>query len=245
MCAATSVNLDATIAALAACLDQIEFADCVLLTDASLKCEHEGIRVVPIAPLNSSRDYSKFVLTHLVDHFESSHCLIVQWDGFVLDAKTWEDRFLEFDYIGSPWPQFEDDHVVGNGGFSIRSRKLFEACRDPSFLQGHPEDIAICRTNRHFLENNFGMRFADPESAARFAFERGVHRGATFGFHGIFNMIDVLGPERFWEVYSTLDSRSTALVDYRRLMSQLGQGTKKWSRRLRLTADWLEHFLRR
>jgi hypothetical protein len=238
------VNVEATIAALRACLDRIDAADCVLLTDAAVNCEHDGIRIVPIARLDSSRDYSAFILTQLADHVRSSHCLIVQWDGFVLDAGSWEDAFLEFDYIGAPWPQFDDDHAVGNGGFSLRSRKMLEACRDPSFVTGHPEDVAICRTNRDLLEEKFGMRFADRETAGRFAFERAGHGRATFGFHGIFNMVQAVGSERFWELYGRLDDPSTAFVDYRALMRQIGAGRQVWRRRLKLTAGMVRHLFR-
>ena len=37
------------------------------------------------------------------------------------------------DYIGAPWPHFRDGHNVGNGGFSLRSRRLLEACRELPF----------------------------------------------------------------------------------------------------------------
>lgn len=244
LCAATSVNVEATIAALRACLDRVEPADCVLLTDAAVTCEHDGIRVVPIARLNSSRDYSTFILTQLIDHVHSSHCLVVQWDGFVLDAGSWQDAFLQFDYIGAPWPQFDDDHAVGNGGFSLRSHKLLAACRDPAFVPSHPEDLSICRNNRHLLEEKFGVRFADRDTAARFAFERAGDGGATFGFHGIFNMVQAVGPERFWELYATLDDPSTAFVDYRALMGQIGTGRRAWRRRLELTAGMVAHHFR-
>lgn len=245
LCAATSVNVEATVSALAACLKQVEFAECVLLTDATVNCAHDGIGVVPVAAMESSRDYSNFILNHLLEHVQTSHCLIVQWDGFVLDAEAWQGRFLDFDYIGAAWPQFQDGHAVGNGGFSLRSRKLLEACRDPGFVQGHPEDIAICRTNRTMLEHKFGIRFADGECAARFAFERQHDGGKTFGFHGVFNMVQAIGPERFWEVYGSLDDPSTAFVDYRALMAQLGLGRHSWRRRVRLSAHRLRHLMQR
>lgn len=245
LCAATSVNIDATVAALASCLDKADFADCILLTHARLPHCDPRIRVVPMARLNSSRDYSEFMLKGLVDHVRSSHCLVVQWDGFLLDAACWDPDFLAYDYIGAPWPQFGDDHDVGNGGFSLRSRKLLKACRDAYFPVNHPEDIAICRLNRALLEGQFGLRFADRATAERFAFERSSPRGATFGFHGIFNMMAVVGPERFWELYASLDDASTAFVDYRALMRQLRQGRHVWSRRLSLTAHWLRHGLDR
>jgi hypothetical protein len=67
----------------------------------------------------------------------------------VFDAARWRDAFLEYDYIGASWLQFDD----GNGGFSLRTRRLMELCRDPAFVPVHPEDLAIGRTNRAWLES--------------------------------------------------------------------------------------------
>lgn len=153
LCAATSVNVVATVRALEVCLDQIDFAACKLFTDVLLKPEHPAIQVVPIARISSSVAYSNFLVTKMVDHIETSHCLVVQWDGHVLDGRRWRSEFLDHDYIGARWPQFLDGHDVGNGGFSLRSRRLMLACRDQKFLLGEAEDIAIGRTNRVWLEN--------------------------------------------------------------------------------------------
>lgn len=243
LCAATSVNVDATIAALRATLDHVDFADCILFTDGPAVAPPANIRVVPIAPLKSSFEYSSFLLTRLPDHVVTEHCLIVQWDGFVINADAWEEEFLNFDYIGAPWPQFADDHDVGNGGFSLRSRRLLEACCDPQFQVGHPEDIAICRTNRALLEREFGIRFADRFTAERFAFERSRPNQATFGFHGIFNLIPVLGPERFWQIYRSLDDPRTAFLDFWLLVRQLSTGPRAARRVLQLISDRLRSAL--
>ena len=238
LCAASSVNIAATVAALEACMDQVQFADCLLFTDAPLADLNPAIRAVPIAGLVSAEDYSAFVLKDLASHIATDHCLIVQWDGFVLDAACWSSDFLTFDYIGAPWPQFDDGMEVGNGGFSLRTRRLLEACRDPDFLSHHPEDVAICRTNRRLLELRYGLRFADRGAAERFAFERGSPKGPTFGFHGIFNMIPLLGADQFWAIYHALDDRRTAFDDFWRLMKQLGGSQNSLRRRLRLILDW-------
>jgi hypothetical protein len=155
----------------------------------------------------------------------------------VIDPAQWDERFLECDYIGAPWPQFGDGHDVGNGGFSLRSRKLLEACRTPGFNPSHPEDVAIGRVNRDYLEQEQGIVFADGETAARFAFERSAPARPTFGFHGVFNMIPLLGADRFWRIYRGLDDPSTVFHDYRLLMRQLGSGRGAARRRLELSAD--------
>lgn len=239
LCAAASVNIDATVAAIRCSTDQILFADVVLFSDsANIPLPRNG-RVVPIAPIRSGRDYSRFVLRQLADHVQTDHCLIVQWDGFVIDARRWDDRFLGCDYIGAPWPQFRDGRDVGNGGFSLRSRKLIEACRDPRFVQGHPEDVAIGRDNREFLEREHGMIFADSALAEMFSFERSAPRQATFGFHGVFNMIPLFGADRFWQLYGTLSDRSTIFRDRALVMRQLAAGRNPVGRCARLLLDSL------
>ena len=241
LCAAASVNVQATAAALRACLDPIDFGECILFTDAVHAISDAGIRGVSIPRLGSAQAYSEFLLRHLADHISTEHCLLVQWDGFVLDARAWDPSFLTYDYIGAPWPQFSDGQDVGNGGFSLRSHKLLSACQDPLFRLVHPEDLAICRLNRSMLEQQHGIRIADRETAERFAFERSPPRGATFGFHGIFNLVPALGPDRFWEIYGSLDDRRTAFVDFNLLMQQIGTGSKSLQRRTQLTLDLLKN----
>lgn len=223
--------------ALRACSNQINFAECLLFTDSNLPAP-DPIRVIPMASLASSRDYSHFLLNDLVRQIRTPHCLIVQWDGFVLDRLQWDPAYLDFDYIGAPWPQFGDGHDVGNGGFSLRSRRLLEACMDPEFVPGHPEDVAICRTNRAFLEEKHHIRFADVATARHFAFER-TAAARTFGFHGAFNLIEAIGADRFWELYLTLDDRSTVFTDLVPVLRQLGDGRDATRRRLRLLENYL------
>ena len=121
-------------------------------------------------------------------HIATSHVLCVQWDGYVLDPARWEPAFLEYDYIGALWPHFGDAMRVGNGGFSLRSRRLLEACATLD-IGNEAEDVAICRTHRPALEQRFGLRFAPEDVARHFAFERAAPQGDEFGFHGAFNMV--------------------------------------------------------
>lgn len=242
LCAASSVNIDATVAALRASMEQADFAETILFTDAALG-PGAGIRIVPISRLASGRDYSAFMLTGLAEHVRTDHCLVVQWDGFVIDGGRWDPAFLAFDYIGSPWPQFRDGHDVGNGGFSLRSRRLLEACRSSGFVSSHPEDVAIARMNRAYLEREHEIRFADRATAERFAFERTAPSGPTFGFHGVFNMIPLIGAARFWAIYRTLDDPRTVFVDYPLVMRQLGGSPNSLGRRTALTLDRLKSLL--
>ncbi|MBC2669054.1 DUF5672 family protein [Novosphingobium piscinae] len=242
LCSASSVNVAATISAMQHCLDRMAFADAVLFTDVAPVALDHRIRWVRIERLHSAADYSRFMLGEVGQHVASSHCLIVQWDGFVIDPQAWDPRFLEFDYIGAVWPQFEE-HRVGNGGFSLRSRKLLQVLADPAFADSHPEDLAICRSARPWLEQRHGIRFADPETAARFSYERERAKGATFGFHGAFNLPTAVGADAFWTIYRTLDHRGPVFHDARALVGRLFKGPYGTVRVLRFLLDGLRDWL--
>lgn len=244
LCAATSVNVVATLRALEACLQQIAFADCLLLTDIPIEPTHHEIRVVKIDRLGSSSAYSEFLLSGMVDYLTTSHCLVAQWDGYVLDAQRWRSEFMSYDYIGASWPQFADGYDVGNGGFSLRSRRLMELCREPNFVPLHPEDVAIGRTNRAWLEDQ-GMRFAPRELADLFAAERVGDSQETFGYHGVWNMPRAIGMEAFWKIYLELDERGTLRRDFVSLLKEVWVGSGGALRVARMVMDrFFDHFRR-
>lgn len=235
LCAITSVNVDATIYALKKSMSSVDFGDVIFITDKELISSIDGIRIIKIENIKSGFDYSFFILKNISHLIETKHCLIVQWDGFVLSADHWDDIFLSYDYIGAPWPQFADRNV-GNGGFSLRSHRLMAACQDRLFKLGHPEDVTICRDNRDFLEN-LGMRFPDASVASRFSVERSGACGESFGFHGAFNLIDAVGADVFWDIYKSLDDRTNIWHDIRLIMSQLIARKSGFRRCLRMVYD--------
>lgn len=203
--AVSSVALEATVAALERSLRQARFGRAVLLSDTRPPASaSRAIEWRKIPRIESRSDYSKFMLRHLAEHVETSHALCVQWDGFVLDGEAWDPRFLEFDYIGAVWPQFADGYNVGNGGFSLRSKRLLEACRDLPFDGSQPEDVVISRLCRPALEER-GIRFAPEEVARKFAYERTEPTGREFGFHGAFNLVRYLSPAKAANVFSALE----------------------------------------
>jgi hypothetical protein len=243
LCAATSVNVAATVRALEQSMAQIDFAACKLFTDADIMVTSLGIEVVKIPRLSSAAAYSNFVLNDLVDQIDTSHCLIAQWDGHVVDASKWQPNFLTFDYIGARWPQFLDGHDVGNGGFSLRSRRLMEACKSPEFQSSHPEDVAVARINRDWLEG-LGMRFANGATADSFSAERKGSLRSSFGFHGVWHMPRVIGSDGFLDVYSGLDDRSTIRHDLFKLAALITQSPRGLRRVVRLMVDQVRDAIR-
>jgi Protein of unknown function (DUF5672) len=186
-------------------MEQAEFADVLLLSDQDRPADMDpSITWRRIGKLASRADYSQFMLRELADHIETSHALCVQWDGYVLDGHAWRRQFLDYDYIGAVWPQFDDDYRVGNGGFSLRSRRLLEATKSLPLDNSEAEDIQISRTHRSELEKR-GLQFAPESVAEHFAYERTLPTGREFGFHGAFNLVRYLPPKRTIELFRSLE----------------------------------------
>lgn len=114
--------------------------------------------------------YSKWILKELAARIKTSHVLIIHPDGYVLNSSTWNDDWLSFDYVGASW-WYKDGMNVGNGGFSLRSKKLMDILAKNDLSAHHPEDHVICRLYRESLEKNFGIKFAPAEVADKFSIE--------------------------------------------------------------------------
>lgn len=202
--ATTSVAIRATIDALQASMEEASFAEVLLLTDQPPPAQVTGINWRRIARLGSRADYSRFMLYDLADHINTSHALCIQWDGFVVNGAAWDPEFLQYDYIGAVWPHFADGHNVGNGGFSLRSKRLLVACRELPFDGADAEDLVIARLFRPQLEER-GIRFAPESVARRFAFERTRPTGREFGFHGAYNLARCVAPKEAVRILQNLE----------------------------------------
>jgi tetratricopeptide (TPR) repeat protein len=174
----------------------VRFARTLLLTDALPAGVRvpDGVEVATIAPLASRDAYSTFVLKNLRPFVSTEHVLLVQWDGYVVNPGAWDPAFLECDYLGAKWTWYKDGMRVGNGGFSLRSRRLLAALEDPRIVLVEAEDTTIGRTFRPLLEREHGIRFGSEALADRFAFEAAYPIGKPFGFHGLFNFWQVMPP---------------------------------------------------
>ncbi len=166
------------------CLFYCEFGDAKLLTHF----DSSDPGVVRIEPLRSIEAYSKFVMKDLDHYFDTDYVLVAQWDGFIWKHMLWDQEFLAYDYIGAPWPEYltkgeqHHQHRVGNGGFSLRSKRLQKLLAEDDNIQATDnEDVVICQYQRPYLEQA-GIRFPPVELAARFSCEGKLFD--AFGHHG-------------------------------------------------------------
>jgi hypothetical protein len=172
------------------CLSGIQFGKVVLITNLGrVNIKRVDIDYVQAPPIKTTKDYSEFLLTGLEQYVEGTHVLVIQWDSFVIHPQLWSNEYLQYDYIGPVWPHHPET-PVGNGGFSLRSKKLLQVIQQPGFIKKHPEDYCICADNREFLEK-YDIKIAPVKLAEQFAVERTLWHEA-FGFHGFFNFGRVL-----------------------------------------------------
>ncbi len=145
------------------------------------------IELVPIPRIASVEAYSRFMIKELLPHVATDFVQVVQWDGYVINGGAWSGEFQEYDYIGARWWFREEGLDVGNGGFSLRSRRLLEALQDPGIVVDRAEDLLICDAYRDLLAARYGIRIAPASLARRYAFEGDHPNLQAFGFHRLFN----------------------------------------------------------
>ena len=197
LCCVDTANHALALRALALSRRGIRFARSVLVTDAlpPAMTAPQGVDLARIEPLATREQYSQFVLKELGRLVDTPHVLLIQWDGYVVNPQAWDPAFLACDYLGAKWFWHTDGMRVGNGGFSLRSRRLLGALQDPRITLIEAEDTTICRSFRPLLEREYGIVFGNEALADRFSFEAAYPIGKPFGFHGLFNFCRTVAPD--------------------------------------------------
>ena len=227
VCADTA-NHGLALRAIAKSLDNVRYGRTLFLTDAIPEglAVPDGVEVVRLPPLSSRDAYSQLMLKGLLPHIDTPYALVIQWDGYVVNPPAWDPAFLDCDYIGAKWDWHEEGLRIGNGGFSLRSRRLLTALQDPRVVLADAEDTTIGRTFRPLLEREHGIRFADEALADKFSFEASFPTGKPFGFHGLFNFCRTVPPAEIAMLapgFSPAIARSPQLLSLLRNCIALGQ----------------------
>lgn len=165
-----------TILSLKECMKHFSFNEVVFLGDKEPINISDNIKFIKIKSLKNLDEYSSFMIKDLPDYINTEYCMSVHHDGWIINHKNWKDEFLKYDYIGAPWskschflPQGEK-YRIGNGGVSIRSKKLMELAKQYAPDSGYHEDTLISHTLRDKLEKS-GIVFAPIDVARYFSYE--------------------------------------------------------------------------
>lgn len=168
--------------------------------------EWGAVKYVQQGDITNIDSWNKAVIYDLHKYVDTDFAMFVHGDGYVRNPGAWQDAFLDYDFIGAPWPlpgrDIPDDGYsyrdsegeiirVGNS-VSLRSKRLLSlpttlGLEWRSYYGNTNEDGFITCHNRRILEDN-GCTFAPLEVAKYFSkeFEIEENKGIeTFAFHSL------------------------------------------------------------
>lgn len=162
--------------------------------------EFGAVKLIWDEKIRNINDWNRKVIQELWTYVDTSHALLIHADGYVINPHLWRHKWLEYDYIGAPWPLPTDNYSyrdsmgniirVGNS-VSLRSKKIMKlgsAFPWQSYYGNTNEDGFLCCHNRNDLEEIFHCRFAPLEVAVEFSKEHEIPENQgikTFAFHSL------------------------------------------------------------
>ena len=169
---------------------------------ASEEIKWGGVKIIVDGKIKSIDDWNYKIIYELHHYVQTPFALLFHADGYPIHPSAWRDEFLDYDYIGAPWPLPQDSYSyrdetgelyrVGNS-VSIRSKRILElpsSLRLPwrSYYGNTNEDGFLCVHNRKILEAH-GCRYAPLDCARYFSREHSIPENEgiekTFAFHSI------------------------------------------------------------
>lgn len=159
--------------------------------------EFGAVKIIWDEKCDSIDKWNYKVINELYKYVDTDYCMLIHADGYIVNPQLWKDSWLEYDYIGAPWPLPTDDYSyrddggnivrVGNS-VSLRSKKLMERVAQfpwQSYYGNTNEDGFISVHHRQELEKE-GFKFAPLEVAVHFSKEHEIPENvglSTFAFH--------------------------------------------------------------
>ena len=151
--------------------------------------------------IDSIDKWNKAIIYDLWKYVDTEFAFLFHADGYVINPQLWNPDWLNYDFIGAPWPLPKDDYSylddkgqlvrVGNS-VSLRSKRLMQTpslydFEWKSYYGNTNEDGFLCCHNKSRLEE-FGMVFAPLEVAKHFSKEHEIPENvglSTFAFHSL------------------------------------------------------------
>lgn len=163
--------------------------------------EFGGVKLIWDETIKNIDDWNYKIIYEIHNYVFTDFALLIHADGYIIEPTLWKEEWLNYDYIGAPWPLPRDNYSyrnpegeiirVGNS-VGIRSKRLLELPSKlgltwKSYYGNTNEDGFLCVHNRKILEEN-GCKFAPLEVAKHFSKEHEIeeNRGLeTFAFHQV------------------------------------------------------------
>lgn len=163
--------------------------------------EFGAVKLIHRPDLDTIDKWNKAMVYDLTDYVDTDYALVIHHDGYVINPQLWNNDWLNYDFIGAPWPLPTDDFSfrdvngviqrVGNS-VGLRSKRLLELPKDlnmpwQSFHGFYNEDGYISVNMRHVFEKH-GCKFAPLNVAVHFSKEHDIPENqglSTFMFHSL------------------------------------------------------------
>lgn len=159
-----------------------------------------AVKLVTEIECNTIDDWNRAIVYDLRRFVDTEFCMLVHPDGFVVNPESWREEWLNYDYIGAPWPLPTDDYSyrtpdgeivrVGNS-VSLRSKGMLELPYQTevawrAYFGNTNEDGFLTVHNRRLFQH-FGARYAPIEVAKYFSREMDIPENddvdKPFAFH--------------------------------------------------------------
>lgn len=154
----------------------------------------------------SINSWNRKIIFELHQYVETPFAMLIHADGYPINPGAWKPEFLDYDYIGAPWPLPRDDFSyltpsgelvrVGNS-VSLRSKRLLKfpshlGLEWKSYYGNTNEDGFLCCHNRDALIRQ-GCKFAPLEVARYFSKEHTIEENKDIPLQEIFafHQVDV------------------------------------------------------
>ena len=148
------------------------------LDKSSESIEWGARKIIWDEEMQSIDEWNYKIIYELHNYVQTDYAMLIHADGYVINPSAWRDEFLDYDYIGAPWPLPRDpisyrtpnDELIRVGNsVSLRSRKILEAPSKlglewRSYYGNTNEDGFLCVHSRDKLME-YGCTFA-PERRA-------------------------------------------------------------------------------
>lgn len=157
------------------------------------------VKLIQLGTITNVESWNEAVIKKLPQFVDTDFAILIHHDGYITNPTLWNPSWLDWDYIGAPWPLPNDGFSyrtpkgqlirVGNS-VSLRSKKLMDliATRPMEYHYGNNnEDGQICVWERDWLEEQ-GCKFAPLEVAKYFSKEHEIPENKdikTFAFHSL------------------------------------------------------------
>lgn len=148
------------------------------------KIQFGAVKIVERPDVDTIDKWNYAMVYELGNYVDTDYALIIHDDGYIINPDKWSNDWLQYDYIGAPWPLPTDDYSyrdakgnivrVGNS-VGLRSKRILDLPRKlglewKSYYGNTNEDGFLCCHNRHILEEH-GCKFAPFEVAKYFSHE--------------------------------------------------------------------------